>query len=73
MVDCSDFVGTAVRKYNPDKDDWIEICVASNVMSCSVISDAAIHQKKVEVEVTVDNESKSKQCFKLIGITIPAK
>lgn len=124
-----------IRKYNPDKGDWIEIRVTGGIMCYrDVISDAATHQKKVEVEVEVkttlektaeskipeivkgvagaNNDKKkeavekiiketlegtagyniseikavlkklvkmlkvaneSKQCFKLVGITIPAK
>ena len=43
-----------IRKYNPDKDDWIKIHVADGIIGCmGIISDAATHQKKVEVKVEV--------------------
>ena len=40
-----------IRKYNPDKGNWIEIDVADERSCMDVISDAAMHQKKVKVKV----------------------
>ncbi len=42
-----------IRKYNPDKDNWIEIHVADEINCMAVISDAATHQKKVQIQVKV--------------------
>ena len=44
-----------IRKYNPDKDDWIKIHVADGIIGCmGIISDAATHQKKVQIQVKVE-------------------
>ena len=43
-----------IRKYNPDKDSWIEIHVADGINCMAVISDAATHQKKVQIQVKVE-------------------